>query len=88
MGPAASLRRVPAKQALGRERLGVLLGGVQHHIDHAIHLAVGWDHIVMFIANVHAQPAGDRGAHGVQVEGLAFNGAGGDDFLGEGLRRG
>mgnify|MGYP006180411855 CR=1 FL=1 len=35
-----------------------------------------------------AEAAGDGGAHGVQVERLAFNGAGGDDFLRKGLQRG
>ena len=102
MGPAASLRHaahlnaqppavadreqggVPAKQALGRERLRVVLGGVQHHVHHAINMAIRRGER----ANGHAQPPGDAGAHGVQVQGFAFDGAGGDDFLREGLHGG
>ena len=70
--------RVPAKQALGREGLVKVLGGVEHHVHHTVHVAVCGGKRT----NVHAQPAGDGGAHGVQIQRLTFDGAGGDDFLG------
>ena len=77
-------RCMPAKQALGCERLGMLLGCVQHHVHHAVYVAVGGRQRT----DVHPQPTGNRRAHGVQVQRLALDGAGGDDFLGEGLQRG
>ncbi len=39
-------------------------------------------------ANVEAQLAGHGGAHGVQVQPFAFDGAGGDDFLRQHLQGG
>ena len=38
--------------------------------------------------NIEPQLAGHGGAHGVQVQPLAFNGAGGDDFLRQHLQGG
>src|SRR5690606_27983004 len=54
---------VPAKQALGGERLVVVLGGVEHHVHDAFHMAVCRGQC----ANVHPKPACDGGAHGVEV---------------------
>ena len=42
----------------------------------------------LFLADVEPQLAGDGGAHGVQVQQFAFDGAGGDDFLCEHLQGG
>lgn len=75
---------VPAKQPLGRQRLGVVLGGIQHHVDHAVHMPVGGCQR----ADVHAQAPGDRRPDGGLVQRFAFDGAGGDDFLCQRLQRG
>ena len=75
---------MPAKQALGGQGLVKVAGGVQHHVHHAVHMPVAGCQG----SNIEPQLAGHGGAHGVQVQPLAFNGAGGDDFLRQHLQGG
>ena len=62
----------------------ILLGRVEHHLDDAFDIAVGGRQR----ADVHAQPAGDRGAHLIRVEDLTFDLARLEDILGQGLEHG
>ena len=75
---------MPAEQAFLGERLVVFLGGVEHHLDDALDIAVGGREG----ADIHAEAAGDRGAHLILVEDFAFDLAGFEDVLGQGLEDG
>ena len=72
---------MPAKQALGGQGLVKVAGGVQHHVYHAVHMPVAGGTNFLFLADVEPHLAGHGGAHSIQVQPLALNGAGGDDFL-------
>src|SRR5437773_9203829 len=72
---------MPPEQPVGSEWLLVVPGGVEHHLDDALHLAIRW----LDAAGVDAQAAGDRGAHVAGVQSLAFDVAALDDILREGL---
>lgn len=75
---------MPVEQALAGQGLFIALGGVQHHLDHAVDVAVrrrrGGD--------VQAQAAGDGGADLVLVQHLALDLAGPEDVLGQGGQHG
>ncbi len=75
--PCGEQGGVPAEQALGRQGLFAVAGGVQPQVHHAVHMPVGRSQR----ANVYAQSARDDGAHGLQIESLAVNLAGFDDVL-------
>jgi len=62
---------VPAKQALRRQRLGILLSGIQHHLHHAFNVAAGFH----FTAKIQSQPAGDGRTHLSRIQPLTFDGA-------------
>jgi len=47
-------RRMPAKQPLGRQPGLILLGGVEHHVDHALDVTVSASQCT----DVHAQAPG------------------------------
>ena len=79
---------MPAKQALGGQGLVKVAGGVQNHVHHAVHMAVAGCTNFLFLADVEPQLAGHGGAHSIQVQPLALNGAGGDDFLRQHLQGG
>src|SRR3546814_3785328 len=68
----------------GGQRLGIVLRGVQHHFHDALDVAICFDQT----ADVHAETAGDGGAHLLPVQYLAFNLAGFDNVLGECLKHG
>lgn len=55
---------MPTEEALARERLRGRAGGVEHHVDHAVDMAVRGRQC----AYVQAQPAGDGRADGLGVE--------------------
>ncbi|WP_228763668.1 hypothetical protein [Brevundimonas sp. SPF441] len=54
---------MPAEQAVGRQRLGVVLGGVEHHLDDALDVPIRRDQA----DDIHAEAAGDGGADLVSV---------------------
>ncbi len=70
---------MPTEQTLGGGRLGVSRGGVEDHLHDPFDVAVHRRQR----ADVHAQPARDGRAHGTRVQRFAFDGAAGDDVVGE-----
>jgi hypothetical protein len=65
-------RRVPVEQALLRN-LGVIVpGGVEHHLDDALDVAVDGSEC----AGVETEPASERGPHLLGVQALALDLAG------------
>ena len=75
---------MPAEQAVSRKRLSVVLGGVEHHFDDALHVAISRDQA----DDIHAQTAGDGGADLVAVEDFALDLAGLQYVLGQGAEDG
>jgi hypothetical protein len=55
---------MPAEQALGRQLTGVLLRGIEDHVDDAFDIPVGGSQST----DVHPQPAGERRANRIGVE--------------------
>jgi hypothetical protein len=72
-------RGMPAEQRSRGHRCMAVGGGIEHHLDHAFDVAIHRGQR----ADVHAQPAGDGGAHGFDIELLALDLAGLDHVLGE-----
>lgn len=70
---------MPAVQALGAQGLGAAGGGVEHHVHHALGVAIDGGQR----ADVHAQTSGDGRAHGCRVQRFALDGAGPDHVLGQ-----
>lgn len=71
---------MPAEQAVGGERLGIVLGGVEHHFDDALDVAIR-----RYQADdIHAQAAGDGGADLIAVEDFSLDLAGLQHILGQG----
>ena len=73
--PAAAGRKqrgMPAEQAFFGQGLGILLGGVEHHLNDAFDVPVGGGKC----PDIEPEAAGDRGAHLVAVEDFAFDLAG------------
>lgn len=60
----------------------MLLGGVQHHFDHAFDVAVGGSERT----DIHPETAGDRGFHLFPVEQFALDFARLDDLLSKALK--
>ena len=75
---------MPAKQPLGRQRLGIVLRGVQHHFDDAFDVAIGFDQT----ADIHAQAAGNGGANLLPVEQFALDLARFENIFGQGMENG
>ena len=82
--PCREQRRVPAEQPLLGQRLGVVLRGVEHHLDDALNVAVRRRQR----ADIHAETPGDGGAHLIPVEDFALDLAGLEHVLGQGLEHG
>ena len=72
---------MPGEQAVLGERRRKVLGRVEHHLDHAVDVAVRRGEG----SDIHAEAAGDRGSHLILVEQFAFDFAGLEDVFGEGL---
>ena len=62
----------PAEQPVGSQWLLKVLRGIEHHFNHPLDIAV-CGHCS---GNLHPEPPGDRGAHPVGFEDLAFDFAG------------
>jgi hypothetical protein len=77
-------RCMPAVQPLGGQRLAIVLCRVEHHFDHALDIPVGRRQR----PDVDAEAAGDRGAHLVLVQELAFDFRGLEDILRQRLEHG
>ena len=75
---------MPAKQPLLGERRLKVLGGVEHHLDHAFDISVGRREC----ADVHAEPPRDRGSDLFAVELFALDFARFQNFFGQGLQHG
>src|SRR3546814_17259730 len=75
---------VCSSDLFGGQRLCIVLRGVEHHLHDAFDVAVGFDQA----AEVHAETAGDGGAHQLPVEHPALDLAGFDNVLGLGLTPG
>ena len=75
---------MPAKQSLIGKRLGEILGCIQHHLDHAIDIAVGG----CKRTNIHAEPTRNGGANLLLIEAFTFDFAGFEDVFGERLENG
>lgn len=75
---------MPVEQTLAGQGLLVALGGVQHHLDHALDVAVGRRQS----SDVYAQATGDGGADLVLVQDFAFDLAGLEHVLGQCLQHG
>ncbi len=73
---------VPAEQAFLRQGGLVLLGGVKHHLDNAVHMPVGWRQC----PDIEPEAAGEGGAYLVDVEDFAFDLARFQDVLGQGTQ--
>ena len=52
-------RRVPSKEPFGRERLIIVTGGVEHHLNDALDVPV----CGLQRTDVHAEPARNRRSH-------------------------
>lgn len=76
---ARKQRGMPAQQTLLRHGHMAVGGGVEHHVDHALDVAIDRGEC----ADVHTQSARDGRAHGLNIEPLALNLAGLDHVLGE-----
>ena len=64
---AASRREqggVPAEQAFLRQRGLIFLGGIEHHLDNAFDMPVGWRQC----SDIESKAAGEGGAYLVDVE--------------------
>ena len=70
---------MPGEQALVGQRLGVFLGGIEHHLDDALDVPVGRRQR----ADIHPQPARDRGSNLILFQDLALDLTGLDDLLGQ-----
>ena len=57
------------KSLLLRQRFGIALRRIEHHLDDAFDITVGGSQP----ADIHAEAARDRRAHLLPVENLAFN---------------
>src|SRR5688572_17476398 len=79
--PCREQRRLPAKQALGGERLLKILCRVEHHFHDALHGPVCRNRA----GNIHAESAGDRGAHLLSAEMFTFYFASLDNIESESL---
>ena len=77
-------RGLPAEQALGRQRLGESAGGVEQEVDQPIDGAGRRGQS----GRRRAEMTRDRRADRVDIETLAFDGAGIDAFVDEDLRTG
>src|SRR5262249_30279209 len=62
-------RSVPGEQPLSRERLVIFLSGIEHHLDHALDISVGWRES----ARIYAEPPGDRRTHLLLIEDFALD---------------
>ncbi len=61
---------MPREKAFTREGQGVVARGIEHHLDHALHLPTGaWE-----AGDVEPEPSGDRGADFVGCEFLSLDG--------------
>jgi len=75
---------VPTEQPFVGERLSVFLVGVEHHLDDAIHMAVGRRQP----ERLHPQPTSDRCTDLVLVENFALDFAGLENILRQGAEHG
>ena len=75
---------MPAEQAFLREGFLVFLGGVEHHLDNAFHMAVGGSQC----PDIESEAAGEGGAYLIDVEDFAFDLARFQDVLGQGAQDG
>src|SRR5690554_5644759 len=67
--PGGEQRCMPAKQSFVRQLLRVVLGRVEHHLDHTINVSIGWQEC----AYVEAQVPGNGRTHLLAIEDLAFD---------------
>ena len=79
LGPVGNMAACHANSRSAVSGGCVVLGCIEHHLDHALDVAVGRNQAT----DIHAQPARDRGAHLIRVEDLAFDLAGLEDILGQ-----
>ena len=82
--PGREQRGVPSEQPFGAQRLGIALGRIEHHLDDAFDIAVAGNQS----GNVHAEAAGNRGAHLLAIEMLALDLARLDHVFGQRLEDG
>src|SRR5258708_33854492 len=75
---------MPLEQPLGGERLGIVTGCIQHHLDDAFDVAVGR----LERAYINAEAAGDGGTDLFGVQPLALDLAAFQHVLGEYLKGG
>ncbi len=54
--PRRKQSRVPCEETLLRQWLRIMLGRIEHHLDHAFSVTVGWCEA----ADIDAEPARDR----------------------------
>ncbi|MNY50115.1 hypothetical protein D3C86_1855940 [compost metagenome] len=73
---------VPVPQAIERQRLLEVPGGIQHELGQAF---AARTHTTVAV-RLEAQAARQRGANRADVELLAFDGRGGDDVLQQGIQ--
>lgn len=67
---------MPAEEPVGAKRCGEALRGVQHHLDHALDIAVSG----LGAARIQAEPPRNRRAHLIGIEVLALDLAGLEDI--------
>jgi len=70
---------VPAEQSLCRQQRIIFFSGIEHHLDDALDVTIGRRER----ADIHPQPARERGAHLIAIEHLAFNLARLEHLLGQ-----
>ncbi|TCU52905.1 hypothetical protein EDF58_11347 [Novosphingobium sp. PhB57] len=73
---------MPVEKALSGQRLSIILCRIQHHFHDAVDITIRFDQS----ADLHSEPAGDRGAHLLPVKNLSFNLAGFEDILGKRMK--
>ena len=74
---------LPAEQAFNRQRLGIFPGGVEHHLDGALDVAIRRGGV----GGLNPEAARDGGANRGRIELGAFDGARFDHLRGQAFQR-